>query len=136
MLVRNAEALQDFVFTEDGKNLLVAYRRASNILKIEENKYNSSYEAYPVPELFQQDEERNLHNALEEVWSGIDLALAQENFVGEMAAMARLRAPVDAFFDKVTVNAEEQDLRENRLKLLSQIRATLNRAADFSQIEG
>jgi len=86
--------------------------------------------------LFVQDEERMLAATLVEVAAQADAAIAAEDFTAAMAAMARLRGPVDAFFDGVTVNAKDGALRENRLKLLSRIRATLARAADFSRVEG
>jgi glycyl-tRNA synthetase beta chain len=135
-LLARVDALKKFLDSEDGANLLVAYRRASNIVRIEEKKDGKTYNSGVDAGLLRQGEEKALHQAL--VGSG-DVgrrALESEDFAGAMAALARLRQPVDAFFDKVTVNCDEAELRANRLRLLSEIRTTLNRVADFSQIEG
>jgi glycyl-tRNA synthetase beta chain len=135
-LLARVAALDEFLRSEDGANLLVAYRRASNIVRIEEKKDGRSYEGEPDPKRFRQAEESALAERLAEVGRLASGALEHEQFGAAMAALARLRRPVDEFFDRVTVNAEETELRENRLRLLSQIRATLNRVADFSKIEG
>jgi glycyl-tRNA synthetase beta chain len=135
-LLARVAALEEFLRTDDGANLLVAYRRASNIVRIEEKKDARSYEGEPNPGLFRQEEESALAERLAEVGRSAAAALGQEEFSAAMAALARLRRPVDEFFDRVTVNCDEPELRENRLRLLSQIRATLNRVADFSRIEG
>ncbi len=135
-LLARVDALKTFLDGEDGANLLVAYRRASNIVRIEEKKDGKTYNSGVDVALLRQGEEKALHQAL--VTSG-DIggrALGSEDFAGAMAALAQLRRPVDSFFDKVTVNCDEAELRANRLRLLSEIRATLNRVADFSQIEG
>jgi glycyl-tRNA synthetase beta chain len=136
LLVARARALQDFLASEDGANLLLAYRRAANILRIEEKKDGRSHEGRADPALFRQDEERALFDALRAVGVEAEAAVRREDFTAAMRALARLRAPVDRFFDHVTVNAEDSALRENRLRLLSQIRAALAAVADFSQIEG
>ena len=135
-LIKRVEALQEFLGTEDGGNLLAGRKRAANILSIEEKKDNAEYRDAPDANLFQQDEERALASALDAARPNIDAAIADENFVGAMQALAGLRAPVDAFFDEVTVNADDAALRVNRLKLLNGIRSALNGVADFSKIEG
>jgi glycyl-tRNA synthetase beta chain len=135
-LLARVSALSDFLATEDGGNLLTAYRRAANILKIEEKKDATSYAAQPDETLLKDDEERALFNALEDAAPAIAEKVAAEDFTGAMAALAGLRAPVDAFFDKVTVNTDDSKVRENRLKLLSMIRTALEGVADFSKIEG
>jgi glycyl-tRNA synthetase beta chain len=135
-LLARVEALQDFVSGADGANLLVAYRRAANILRIEEKKDGRTYSGVPRPDLLQVAEERRLDKALHDAALSNAAALAKEDFGAAMAALAALRGPVDQFFDKVTVNTDDKELRENRLRLLSQIRDTLNHVADFSRIEG
>ena len=135
-LLARVDALARFLATDDGANLLVAYRRAANIVAIEEKKDKARHDGAVDAALLSQPEEASLHKALEEAGGAFGGALAKEDFAAAMSAMARLRAPVDAFFDKVTVNAPEAPLRANRLRLLSQIRATMNRVADFSKLEG
>ena len=135
-LLARVDALKRFLDSEDGTNLLVAYRRASNIVRIEEKKDGKTYNSGVDGALLRQDEEKALHRALAASGEAGVHALESEDFTGAMGALAQLRAPVDAFFDKVTVNCDEADLRANRLRLLSEIRTTLNRVADFSQIEG
>ncbi|NYZ16805.1 glycine--tRNA ligase subunit beta [Azospirillum sp. RWY-5-1] len=135
-LLARVKALQAFVRSEDGANLLTAYKRASNIVRIEEKKDATTYDQEPDPAGLVQEEERALHAALAEALAATRPLLAQEAFTDAMSALATLRGPVDAFFDKVTVNADDKALRANRLRLLSQIRATLNAVADFSKIEG
>jgi len=136
MIVRRVEALAAFLDTEDGASLLTAYRRASNILRIEEKKDDRSYTGYPDAKAFAQDEERTLFTVIEEVASEVEGAVRSEDFAAAMTALAKLRGPVDTFFDEVTVNADDPALRENRLRLLSQIRAAMDRVADFSRISG
>ena len=135
-LLARVDALGAFLKTEDGANLLVAYRRAANILRIEEKKDGRSYSGVPRPDLLQAAEGRTLDKALHEAALRGAAALEAEDFAATMRALAALRGPVDKFFDKVTVNTDDRELRENRLRLLSQIRDTLNRVADFAQIEG
>jgi glycyl-tRNA synthetase beta chain len=135
-LLERVDALKKFLDSDDGANLLVAYRRASNIVRIEEKKDGRSYNGGTEAGLLRQDEEKALHQALAASGGTSGKSLQSEDFQGAMAALAQLRRPVDAFFDKVTVNCEEADLRANRLRLLSQIRATLGGVADFSKIEG
>ncbi len=135
-LLARVEALGAFLATDDGSNLLVAYRRAANIVRIEEKKDGVTYDGAPDAELLVEDEERALKAALLTVDDAVRTKLVGEDFAGAMTELARLRAPVDAFFNKVTVNSEDRRRRENRLRLLTQIRATMNGIADFSRIEG
>ncbi len=135
-LLARVQALGNFLGTDDGANLLAAYKRASNILRIEEKKDNCDYTAAVAEKLLEQQEEKALHAAIEKARAAAKTALHSEKFEEAMAALATLRAPVDAFFDQVTVNAENQDLRRNRLAILSQIRDALGAVADFSKIEG
>jgi glycyl-tRNA synthetase beta chain len=135
-LLKRVDALGAFLASEDGANLLTAYRRASNIVAIEERKDGRSYDGEVDPALLRQSEEQELAERLAEVAERTGTFLQREEFEKAMSELARLRRPVDDFFDKVTVNTEDAMLRENRLRLLSRIRATLNRVADFSQIEG
>jgi glycyl-tRNA synthetase beta chain len=136
MIVRRVEALGRFLDTEDGANLLVGTKRAINILRIEEKKDGVTYDQAPDPNLLKRPEERSLAKAVDAVEQAAASAVAREDFAAAMTEMAKLRAPVDAFFDFVTVNTQEADLRENRLRLLNRIRATTLTVADFSKIEG
>ena len=138
MVVRRVEALGAFLATEDGKNLLAGYKRAANILRIEEKKDGRTYDAAPDAALAAsgQPEERALAEALAGARQEASAAVAAEDFAGAMRALSRLRAPVDAFFEKVTVNADDPALRRNRLLLLNALRAATREVADFSRIEG
>ena len=136
LIVKRVEALSDSLGTEDGTNLLAGYKRANNILNIEEKKDEATYGGLPDPALFTQDEERALFDRIEEARAEATHAIAREDFAAAMSALAKLRAPVDSFFDKVTVNADDAATRANRLKLLAQIRAALHEVADFSKVEG
>ncbi|HEY8564072.1 MAG TPA: glycine--tRNA ligase subunit beta [Beijerinckiaceae bacterium] len=136
LIVRRVEALGRFLETEDGKNLLAGYRRAANILRIEEKKDGRAYDGAPDAAALVAHEEKALAQALDEAGRAAGEAVAREDFEGAMRALAVLRPAVDAFFDKVTVNAEDPALRENRLKLLNQLRAATREVADFSRIEG
>ena len=136
MIVRRVEALSKFLDSDDGKNLLAGVKRASNILKIEEKKDNRSFNGLPNPQLLIQGEERDLHRAVSAAEANARKAVENEDFGGAMTAIAKLRGPVDAFFEKVTVNADDPSFRENRLKLLNRIRAATLAVADFSKIEG
>ncbi len=135
-LLARVDALAAFLKTDDGSNLLIAARRASNILAIETKKDGHSFDEMVSEPLLAQEEEKALAARLSAVEAAAGAALGKEDFAAAMAALASLRAPVDAFFDKVTVNAEDRDLRANRLRLLSQIRRTLSQVADFARIEG
>ncbi|MBR1153480.1 glycine--tRNA ligase subunit beta [Bradyrhizobium sp. JYMT SZCCT0428] len=136
MVVRRVEALGKFLDTDDGKNLLAGTKRASNILSIEEKKDKRSFDGAPDPTLYKLDEEKALAKAIDQVKSEAGAAVAKEDFAAAMSAMAKLRPAVDAFFDKVKVNDDEPNVRENRLKLLNEIRAATRAVADFSKIEG
>jgi glycyl-tRNA synthetase beta chain len=135
-IVRRVEALGKFLDTEDGKNLLAGYKRAINIIRIEEKKDRRNYNEWSNPSLYRQKEERALARAIETTREEGSNAVAQEDYEAAMRAMAKLRPDVDAFFDKVTVNVEDKQLRENRLKLLNEIREATRTVADFSRIEG
>jgi glycyl-tRNA synthetase beta chain len=136
MTERRVEALGRFLDTEDGEHLLTGTKRAINILRIEEKKDACSYDQPPDPKLLKQSEEQALAKVVDEVERAAASAVAKEDFEAAMAAMAKLRAPVDAFFDHVTVNTDDPALRENRLRLLNRIRSTTLTVADFSKIEG
>jgi glycyl-tRNA synthetase beta chain len=136
LIVRRVEALGKFLDTKDGKNLLAGYKRAANIIRIEEKKDNRQYTGAPEPALYKQDEEKALAQAIATAKAEAERAVAAEDFEAAMRAMAKLRPYVDAFFDKVTVNVDDKALRENRLKLLNEIRAATRAVADFSKIEG
>jgi glycyl-tRNA synthetase beta chain len=136
MIVRRVEALSKFLESDDGKNLLAGVKRASNILKIEEKKDNRSFDGIPNAQLLIQGEERDLHRAVSAAEANARKAVEAEDFGAAMTAIAKLRGPVDAFFEKVTVNADDPSFRENRLKLLNRIRAATLAVADFSKIEG
>ena len=135
-IVRRVEALAKFLETDDGKNLLAGYKRAANILRIEEKKDGTAYTGDPDPALLKEPEEMALAQAMVSIAPEASEAYAREDFAGAMAAMAKLRPAVDAFFDKVTVNADDKALRANRLVLLNRIREATRTVADFSKIEG
>jgi glycyl-tRNA synthetase beta chain len=135
MVVRRVEALGKFLDTDDGKNLLAGTKRASNILSIEEKKDKRSFDGAPDVALYRLDEEKALAKAIDQVKAEASSAVAKEDFAGAMSAMAKLRPAVDAFFDKVKVNDDEPKVRENRLKLLNEIRAATRAVADFSKIQ-
>jgi glycyl-tRNA synthetase beta chain len=136
LIVRRVEALGKFLETEDGKNLLAGYKRATNIIRIEEKKDARDYVGKPDPQYYRQAEEWELAKAIDAATAEASAAVAQEDFAAAMLAMAKLRPHVDAFFDKVTVNVDDKPLRENRLRLLNEIRAATRTVADFSRIEG
>ena len=135
-LLERVEALDRFLGSDDGANLLIAYRRAANILRIEEKKDSALYDDNADPSLFDQDEEHILHKRIHEAKQQAVDALNSESPEEPIRAMATLRESVDAFFDHVTVNCDNPALRRNRLLMLSQIRNTLDWVADFSKIEG
>jgi len=139
-LLARVDALQAFLGSEAGKNLLTAYGRAANIVRAEERKDKAlaaKIAGAPDAALLELGEEKAVASALAEVERAVKPALEKEDFSQAMQALAGLRAPIDAFFDKVTVNVQDKpDLRLNRLKLLNQIRATMDAVADFSKIEG
>ncbi len=135
-LLARVEALDRLLGSDDGGNLLTGYRRAANILRIEEKKDGRSYEGAPAACLLNMPEESGLAGALDTAAASAQQALEKESFADAMAALAALRAPIDRFFDEVTVNDPDPALRENRLLLLSNIRAVMDSVADFSRIEG
>ncbi|MBN8874857.1 MAG: glycine--tRNA ligase subunit beta [Rhodospirillales bacterium] len=133
-LLARTDAVTGFLATEDGANLLTAYRRAANILRIEERK-DGPFDTAPDPALLREPAELDLDHAIRQ-GNVVSALLDREDFAGAMGTMAGLRAPLDGFFTHVTVNAPEPDLRRNRLRLLNQVRSTMDRVADFSRIEG
>jgi glycyl-tRNA synthetase beta chain len=136
-LLARVEALAAFLKTEDGANLLVAYQRAANIVRIEEKRDKLRYHGAELAiDQLVEDAERLLGLRVFDSEAEAEKALAAEDFTAAMAALAKLRKPVDDFFDRVTVNTDNPELRANRLRLLARIGATLNQVADFSKIEG
>src|SRR5882762_8944527 len=135
MVVRRVEALGKFLDTDDGKNLLAGTKRAANILRIEEKKDGKAYDGVPDVALYSLAEEKTLAKAIDQVKTEASAAVAKEDFAAAMSAMAKLRPAVDAFFDKVKVNDDNPKVRENRLKLLNEIRAATRAVADFSKIQ-
>jgi glycyl-tRNA synthetase beta chain len=135
MIVRRVEALGKFLESDDGKNLLAGTKRASNILAIEEKKDKRTFDGAPDAALYSLAEEKTLAKAIGEVTAEASAAVAKEDFAAAMSAMAKLRPPVDAFFDKVRVNDDDAKVRENRLKLLNEIRSATRAVADFSKIQ-
>lgn len=132
---QKVEALDKFLTTDDGQNLLAGYRRASNILKIEEKKDGTNaYGAHHAPNLRIEPQEHKLAAAIARAREETSERIAQEDFAGAMRALAKLREPVDAFFDHVTVNATDAQLRINRLRLLSELRHVMSGVADFSKV--
>jgi glycyl-tRNA synthetase beta chain len=136
LAVRRIDALGKFLDTDDGKNLLAGYKRATNILRIEERKDKLEYTGAADPNLLQQREEKALADAIAAAKIGTDLAFLREDFAAAMGELAKLRPHVDSFFDKVTVNVDDVMLRANRLRLLNEIREATKAVADFSKIEG
>ena len=138
LIVKRVEALGEFLKTDDGANLLAGVKRATNILRDEEKKDKTSYAGAATISTLLTREGRSWRSPRpsREVKQDTRAAINVENFAGAMRALAELRAPVDAFFDKVTVNAPDPALRANRLALLSEIRAATLNVADFSKIAG
>jgi glycyl-tRNA synthetase beta chain len=134
-LLSRSNAVAALLGTETGDNLLTAYRRAANILRIESRK-DGPFDGAPDRRLLREPEELSLVQALDDAEPGIQDLLAREAYHEVLNPMSRLRAPLDRFFDHVTVNAPDPELRRNRLRLLNRVRATMDRVADFSQIEG
>ena len=136
MIVRRVEALAAFLDTDDGKNLLAGTKRANNILAIEEKRDKRRFDGAPNPALYSLAEEKALADAIDLVKVEASVAVMNEDFATAMGAMAKLRPAVDAFFDHVKVNDDDPKVRENRLKLLNEIRSATRAVADFSRIEG
>jgi len=136
-IVARAKALQDFIATDDGKNLLAAYKRAANILSIEEKKDKTSFKAAELSvSSLKEEAEQQLAKLLAEKAPQIAAKSGAEQFSEAMKLLASLRPAVDLFFDKIMVNADDKNLRENRLKLLATIRDNMNKIANFAAIEG
>jgi glycyl-tRNA synthetase beta chain len=136
LVVRRVEALGKFLDSDDGKNLLAGTKRASNILAIEEKKDKRTFEGEPIPALYSLLEEKALADAIDLAKVEASVAVMNEDFAAAMGFMATLRPAVDAFFDKVKVNDDDPKVRENRLKLLGEVRSATRAVADFSKIEG
>ncbi len=136
LVVKRVEALDEFLKTDDGANLLAGAKRAANILGIEEKKDKTRYEGEPKGALLAEPAEKGLAAAIAKVKFDTQAAINVENFDGAMRALAELRAPVDTFFEHVTVNADKPELRQNRLRLLTEIRTATLAVADFSKIAG
>jgi len=136
MVVRRVEALGKFLETEDGANLLAGYKRAVNILKAEEKKDGAPVEGRPHSDHFKEQAEVDLAAAIDTARADAEDAVGREDFEGAMEALSKLRAPVDRFFEDILVNAEEADIRLNRLRLLSEIRDATHVVADFAKVAG
>ncbi|MXQ06695.1 glycine--tRNA ligase subunit beta [Alphaproteobacteria bacterium GH1-50] len=136
LLVKRAEALSAFLTTEDGENLLSGFKRAHNILRQAEEKDGVEYSFGPDPKLAETNEERALFTALDAAEERIAPAMDAEDFAAAMSALAGLRAPIDAFFEAVQVNSDNQMIRRNRLNLLHRISAACLAVADLTRIEG
>jgi glycyl-tRNA synthetase beta chain len=136
LLVKRAEALSATLKTDDGTNLLQGFKRANNILTQAEAKDGVEYSYGPDAKLAETDAERALFAALDTAEATIAPAMQAEDFATAMTAMAALRAPIDAFFDAVQINAENPILRRNRLNLLHRIRATCGQVADLTKVDG
>jgi glycyl-tRNA synthetase beta chain len=136
LLVRRAEALQAFLNSEDGENLVQGFRRANNILTQAEARDGVEYSFGPDPRLAEGAEEGALFAALDAAEGAISSAIEAEDFAAAMRGMAALRAPVDAFFTAVQINSDNQILRRNRLNLLHRIRAVCGGVADLARLEG
>jgi glycyl-tRNA synthetase beta chain len=134
-LLSRTEAVAELLASENGANLLTAYRRAANILRIEQRK-DGPHDGPAAPDRFGTEEEHALHGAVSEADAAIGVQLERDDYQAALGVLANLRSPLDAFFDKVTVNAAEAELRLNRLRLLHKVRSTMDRIADFSKIEG
>ncbi len=140
MIVRRVEALGNLLDTDDGQNLLTGFRRAANILRDEEKKDGEGAFADPPDHHLIEErgapEERALFHVMQAAEGHAREHVAKEDFEGAMRALAELRPAVDAFFDHVTVNADDPELRRNRLKLLNMLRQATLTVADFSRIGG
>ncbi|HBH90135.1 glycine--tRNA ligase subunit beta [Ponticaulis sp.] len=135
-ITNRVDALQSFLSSDDGANLLAGFKRAANILKAEEKKDGTTYQGSVNQQLLSEKQEKDLFAALQDGETKAGAALTAEDFEAAMGVLSSLRGPIDAFFDHVTVNAEDVAVRQNRLYLLSQIRSVLGQVADFTKIEG
>ncbi len=136
LIVRRVEALGRFLETDDGRNLLAGYKRATSIIRIEEKRDGRSYTGAPNLKLLRDPLEKHLWNTIQSTVADANHHVSREDFESAMETLSTLRTAVDGFFEKVTVNVEDRELRENRLKLLNQIREATHAVADFSKIEG
>ena len=136
LLVNRAQALSDFLKTDDGENLVQGFKRANNILTQAEAKDGVEYSYGADPKFAESDEEKALFAALDTAEAQIAPAMKSEDFAAAMSAMAALRAPIDAFFTAVQINTDNQVVRRNRLNLLHRIRATTAGVADLTKLEG
>jgi glycyl-tRNA synthetase beta chain len=136
LIVARVEALAAFLDSEDGKSLLAGYKRAANILRAEEKKDGRGFDGAPDPRLFSLPEEMLLHDTLVAAADKAREAVAEEDFAGAMRALAGARGDIDRFFEHVTVNAEEPNVRENRLRLLNALRAATLTVGDLSRVAG
>ena len=136
LLVNRAKALAAFLKTDDGTNLIQGFKRANNILSQAEEKDGVEYSFGAEVKFAETDEEKALFKALDAADAKIAPAMAAEDFAAAMSAMADLRAPIDAFFDAVQINAESEVLRRNRLNMLSRIRTICLSVADLRKLEG
>jgi glycyl-tRNA synthetase beta chain len=134
-LLRRTDTVAKLLGTPEGTDLLTGYRRAANILRIEERK-DGPHDGVPDEVLLRSDDERRLAETINDAAHDITACLGDENFEDAVGILANLRSPLDEFFDHVTVNAPEPDLRRNRLRLLNKVRTTMGKIADFSKIEG
>ena len=135
-LVSRVYMLEAFLKTEEGENVLAGYRRAAHILEKEERRDQTEYRTPPVKNLLQTHYEEALFSQLEECETEIDQLLKEDGFADASKALAKLRDPIDQFFEHVMVNCEDPNVRENRLKLLSRARHLTDKIADLSSIEG
>jgi glycyl-tRNA synthetase beta chain len=134
-LLSRTDAVTSLLASDHGANLLTAYRRAANILRIEARK-DGPHDGLATDTQMKTAEEHDLHRAAADADAYITGLLRDDDYETALGVLAKLRSPLDAFFDKVTVNAPEPDLRLNRLRLLHKVRSTMDRIADFSKIEG
>ncbi len=135
LIVQKVQAVDDFLKTDDGANLLAGVKRASNILRIEEKKDKETYNGPVKTYLIEDKQEETLYKMIKEVRSAVQDNMEKENFQAAMTAVAKLRKPVDEFFDHVMVNHEKKDIRRNRLQILNQIRTVTGDIADLGRIE-
>lgn len=136
LIEKKARHLQAFLDGEDGANLLAAYRRASNILTAEEKKDGTRYDGKPSESALQQAEEKQLYAALKAVMPNVEKHIKQELFGDVMRELSSLRAPLDAYFERVMVNTDDAAVRINRLHTLNMLREALACVADFDKLEG
>ena len=134
-VARRVEALISFINTDDGNNLIAGFKRAFNILEAEIKKKTPIADNVD-PELFIEEEEKSLFNAIVDAESKVRSHIESNDFSGALLVLAGLRQPVDAFFEKVLVNDNNDAVRANRLSLLQRITTVTERVADFSKLAG